>query len=204
MPSLRYSPGLPVFGMSLSFTGRGRYWSVRSSSHIWSRCALSRSPNCSTLSPSTPPPPRLAFTRSQAISRFFRLYTLSISECTFLSPVGLIQSASLLGRGCTGLSLMELFLVLALAHLAFCLVPTIFLGRLPRPTRTADHPVAWLSPRFEYYPPVRPLAACRFPFRLRLWGCFSRCHPRTRQVLLGSRADLPYRAVRKHLGAVGE
>jgi hypothetical protein len=40
----------------------------------------------------------LSFTFSQAISRFFRLYTLSINEWAFLAPVGLIQSASLLGR----------------------------------------------------------------------------------------------------------
>src|SRR5439155_6672594 len=37
---------------------------------------------------STPPLPRLACTRSQALSRFFRLYTLSINEWTFLAPVG--------------------------------------------------------------------------------------------------------------------
>ena len=35
---------------------------------------------------------------SNAISKFFRLYTLSISEWTFLAALGLIQSASLLGR----------------------------------------------------------------------------------------------------------
>jgi uncharacterized membrane protein (UPF0182 family) len=54
--------------------------------------------NASMPSPSIPPAPCLALTRSQAISKFFRLYTLSISEWTFLAPVGLIQSASLLGR----------------------------------------------------------------------------------------------------------
>src|SRR5260370_26417348 len=68
------------------------------------------------LSPSTPPAPWLALTRSQAISRFLRLYTLSISEWTFLAPVGLIQSTSLLGRPCTGLSLTELFHLVALAR----------------------------------------------------------------------------------------
>src|SRR5215472_6284250 len=56
-----------------------------------------------------PPLPRFSFTFSQAISRFFRLYTLSINEWTFLAPVGLIQAASLLGRGRTGFSLKELF-----------------------------------------------------------------------------------------------
>ena len=43
------------------------------------------------LAPSTPPAPRLRFTFSQATSRFFRLFTLSTSEWTFLSPVGLSQ-----------------------------------------------------------------------------------------------------------------
>src|SRR5258708_39524057 len=61
------------------------------------------------LSPPTPPAPALAFTFSQAISRFFRLYTLSINEWAFLAPVGLIQSTSLLGRERTGFSLKELF-----------------------------------------------------------------------------------------------
>jgi hypothetical protein len=45
----------------------------------------------------------------QAISRFFRLYTLSINEWTFFAPVRLIQSTSLLRRERTGFSLMELF-----------------------------------------------------------------------------------------------
>jgi len=36
------------------------------------------------------------YTHRVAISRFFRLYTLSINEWTFFAPVGLIQSASLL------------------------------------------------------------------------------------------------------------
>ena len=41
---------------------------------------------------------------------------MSISEWTFLAPVGLIQSVSLLGRPCTGLSLTELFHLVALAR----------------------------------------------------------------------------------------
>ncbi len=103
-----------------------------------SSCCPSCAANIFRLCPSTPPLPRLAFTFSQAISRFFRLYTLSTNEWTFLAPVGLIQSASLLGRGCTGISLMELFLLLALTHLAFSLFPTIFVDCLPRPTSVAD------------------------------------------------------------------
>src|ERR1019366_10746764 len=99
------------------------------------------------LSPSIPPAPLLAFTFSQAISRFFRLYTLSINEWAFFAPVGLIQSASLLGRECTGISLMELIHLPALAHLAFSLFPTAFVGCLPRPTSAAGSPVTRLSPR---------------------------------------------------------
>ena len=39
---------------------------------------------------------------------------------------------------------------------------------------------------------------------LSLIGPFTPVSPETRSVLLRSRAVLPYRAVRKHLGAVGE
>src|SRR6267143_5096630 len=104
-----------------------------------SRCSRSNSwPSCaskvSRLSPSTPPLPRFAFTLSQAISRFFRLYTLSINEWTFFASVRLIQSTSLLRRERTGFSLMELFLLLAFTPLVFFLFPTIFAG-WPSPTQ---------------------------------------------------------------------
>ena len=52
-----------------------------------------------------------------------------------MSPVGLSQSASLLGRSRTGFSLMELILTIVLTHLVSCLAPTTFAGRLPQPTR---------------------------------------------------------------------
>ena len=74
---------------------------------------------------------RLALTFSQAISKFFRLYTLSINEWTFFASVGLIQFASLLGRRCTGVSLIELFHLAALAHLVLFLSPILFAGCLP-------------------------------------------------------------------------
>jgi len=76
------------------------------------------------------------------------LYTLSINEWTFLAPVKLIQSTSLLRRECTGFSLMELFLLLAFTHLASLFSLTIFAGCLPRPNSVAGRPVTWLSPRF--------------------------------------------------------
>jgi len=79
-----------------------------------SRCSRANcKPSCASkaarLCPSTPPLPRFSFTFSQAISRFFRLYTLSINEWTFLAPIRLIQSTSLLRRERTGFSLKELF-----------------------------------------------------------------------------------------------
>src|SRR4030095_3015415 len=120
------------------------------------------------LCPSTPPLPRLAFTFSQAISRFFRLYTLSINEWTFLAPVGLIQSTSLLGRKCTGISLMELLHLPALTHLVSLLFPTAFAARLSRPPSVAGCPVTWLSPRLSYYAAVRLLTGLHAPFRSRL------------------------------------
>jgi len=52
-----------------------------------------------------------------------------------LPPVGLSQSASLLGRSRTGFSLMELILTIVLTHPASCLAPTTLAGRLPQPTR---------------------------------------------------------------------
>src|SRR6266566_5047783 len=77
------------------------------------------------------------------------------------------------------------------------------LRRLASPTHSvAVLLVVRLSPHLRYYPAVRPLPEHRFSFHLRLWSRFPRCHPRTLEVLLGSRPDLPYRAVRKHLGAV--
>jgi hypothetical protein len=52
---------------------------------------------------------------------------------SFFAHAGLIQSTSLLGRECTGISLMELIHVLALTHLASSHFPTIFVDCLPRP-----------------------------------------------------------------------
>ena len=60
---------------------------------------------------------------------------MSTREWTFLSPVGFNQSDSLLGRSLLGLSLKELFRVIALAHLTSWLAPITFASRLPQPTR---------------------------------------------------------------------
>jgi hypothetical protein len=88
------------------------------------------------------------------------------NEWTFFAPVGLIQSASLLGRRCSGLSLMELFLLLALNSLASSLFPTAFADRLPRPMPVADCSVTRFWPRFRYLAVVRLLAQHRSPLRL--------------------------------------
>src|SRR5262245_15804641 len=56
-------------------------------------------------------------------------------EWTFFAPVGLSQSASLLGRSLLGLSLMELIHALALALLASSPAPTTLVHRLPQPTQ---------------------------------------------------------------------
>src|SRR6266568_983350 len=86
----------------------------------------------------------------------------------------------------------------------FLFLPDIFAGCLPRPTSAADKSVTWLSPRLWYYTAVRLLTERRSPFRLRLSVRLPRCHSEILPVLLRSRFVLPYRAVRKHLGAVGE
>src|SRR6516162_3072854 len=98
-----------------------------------SNCGVSCASKASRLCPSIPPLPRFAFTFSQAISRFFRLYTLSISEWTFFAPVRLIQSTSLLRRERTGFSLMELFHLSPLYSSGFLSLPDP-LRRLPSPT----------------------------------------------------------------------
>src|SRR3984893_10702586 len=90
------------------------------------------------------------------------------------------------------------------AHLVFSLSPTVFADCLPRPTSAAGSPVTRLSPRLWYYTAVRLLTEHRSPFRSRLYVCLLQCHPETLSVLLRSRIVLPYRAIRKHLGAVGE
>ena len=88
----------------------------------------------------------------------------------------MIQSESLLGRWCPGLSQRELVLTIILTHLPVvsmfrtqtsnCINTTTFASRLPRPTPTAGLPVTWLSPGLKYYSAVRPLTRHRFPFHL--------------------------------------
>src|SRR6516225_11114367 len=134
-----------------------------------SNCGVSCASKASRLCPSIPPLPRFAFTFSQAISRFFRLYTLSISEWTFFAPVRLIQSTSLLRRERTGFSLMELFHLSPLYSSGFLSLPD-HLRRLPSPTHFRRPPggITRLSPRLWYYTAVRLLTEHRSPLRYRL------------------------------------
>src|SRR5215472_8059927 len=134
-----------------------------SRSNCWPSCASKVSRFC----PSTPPLPRFSFTFSQAISRFFRLYTLSINEWTFLVPVGLIQSTSLLGRERTGFSLKELFrppssLLIWLPFSSQPSSPAAFPDSFSR--RLPGH-VAFTTPH-RYYSAVRLLTEHCSPFRL--------------------------------------
>src|SRR5437899_5718351 len=93
------------------------------------------------------------------------------------------------------------FHLTGLAPLAFCLSSTVFAGWLPRPTRS---PCFWwcdfrrtsgTTQPSDHFQSTASRFACAYGV------AFPRCHPRTLEVLLGSRPDLPYRAVRKHLGA---
>ena len=134
-----------------------------------SNCWLSCASKVSRVSPSTPPLPRFAFTLSQAISRFFRLYTLSINEWTFFASVRLIQSTSLLRRERTGFSLKELFRPFSSLLIWFSFSSRLSSpAGLPQPNSVAGCPVTWLSPRFRYYSAVRILIELRSPLRFRL------------------------------------
>ena len=128
---------------------------------------------------------------------------MSINEWTFLAPVGLIQSTSLLGRECTGISRMELIHLPALAHLVFSRFPTAFAGCLPRPTSAAvSGHAAFTALEVLHSRPSTDRAS--LAISLSLIGLLTPVPPETLSVLLRSRITLPYRAIRKHLGAVGE
>jgi len=169
---MRNSPGLPDLGIATCLTGSDRYVPSFSSRCSRSRCRSNCASNSSRVWPSIPPAPQLAFTRSQARCRFFRLYTLSINEWTFLAPVGLIQSASLLGRRCTGLSLKGNCSSSPPYSLTswFVFNPTLFVCRLPRRLLAADCSVTTVSHRFRYYSAVRRLAKLRITISLALIG----------------------------------
>src|ERR1019366_5237071 len=79
----------------------------------------------------------------------------SFNEWTFLAPVGLIQSASLLGRECTGISLMELIHLPALAHLVFSLFPTAFGYGAPHPSARGTSTLLNNALLSAHYGPLR-------------------------------------------------
>src|SRR5215470_3025205 len=78
-------------------------------------------------------------------------------------------------------------------------------ARLPRRILAADCSVTRVSSRFRYYSAVRRLTQRCLAISLALIGWLTlAASQRLRQSLLRSHVVLPYRAVRKHLGAVGE
>ena len=104
---------------------------------------------------------------SQAISRFFRLYTLSTNEWTFLAPVGLIQSAS---SWVEDVRVFHSWNCSSSSPLLFWLSRSSRLfPSTPFPTHcrrhcsvTRNHRALW------YYAVVRLLTARRSPFPFRL------------------------------------
>src|ERR1700740_3710630 len=99
---------------------------------------------------------------------------------------------------------MELSTSAALTHLLSVSRQPSSSARLPRPTRSPIARSRGFHRASGTTQAVRLLTRHRFPFRLRLLVHLARCHPQTVSVLLRSRVVLPYRAVRKHLGSVGE
>jgi hypothetical protein len=91
---------------------------------------------------------------------------LSTNEWTFLSPVRLSQSASLLGRCRPGFSLKELFLVTDLTHSFHHSSQLPLPVAFPSTLIAAARAVTELSPGFKYYSTVRLLTALHFLFRL--------------------------------------
>ena len=108
---------------------------------------------------------------------------------TFLSPSGLIQSASLLGRTGSGFSLRELSscLTLLICPSGSFLLPL----SVAFPNFSLELPPAGGKPAFtgpaRYYSTVRPLPALHSPFRLLAYRvAYATATAATRRVLLGS------------------
>jgi hypothetical protein len=98
----------------------------------------------------------------------------------------------------------ELIHLIALTRLASLLFPPAFVCRLPRPTpvaRLLGH-TAFTVLEVLFGSPTTDRAS--LPISLSLIGSLTPHTAGTLPVLLRSRIVLPYRAIRKHLGAVGE
>ena len=169
MPRALNLPGCPTSGIRCRRTGCGRYVSVFSSSWSLSRChrASLRTPRGSD---------RL-YPRSRHCASPSPMPGTSSSVCkpcppewSLLAPVGLIQSASLLGQSLLGLPLNELVLVIGLAPLASCCYPTTFAGRLPQPTRLPLARSRGFHPALGTVRPSDYSHQLRFPLRLPAYG----------------------------------
>src|SRR5215469_15869842 len=89
--------------------------------------------------------------------------------------------------------------------LVSCFIQRSSSARLPRRFLAADCSVTRVSSRFRYYSAVRRLTQHCLAISLALIGWLTlAAGQRLRQSLLRSHVVLPYRAVRNHLGAVGE
>ena len=85
--------------------------------------------------------PACSFHEGSPFRDAIKVLTVLVNEWTFFASVGSIQSDSILGRKCTGISLMELIHLSVLTHCLAFLFPTAFAGCLPRPTSVAGRPV---------------------------------------------------------------
>jgi hypothetical protein len=100
---------------------------------------------------------------------------------------------------------LELFLLSGLTRWFPVSIQRSSSARLPRRILAADCSVTRVSSRFRYYSAVRPLTQHCLAISLALIGWLTlAAGQRLRQSLLRSHVVLPYRAVRNHLGAVGE
>ena len=100
---------------------------------------------------------------------------------------------------------LELFLLSGLTRWFPVSIQRSSSARLPRRILAADCSVTRVSSRFRYYSAVRRLTQRYLAISLALIGWLTlAAGQRLRQSLLRSHVVLPYRAVRKHLGVVGE
>ena len=84
--------------------------------------------------------PACSFHEGSPFRDAIKVVTVLVNEWTFFASVGSIQSGSILGRKCTGISQMDL-IHLSVFSLPGFLFPTAFAGCLPRPTSVAGRPV---------------------------------------------------------------
>ena len=127
-----------------------------------------------------------------------------INEWTFCSPVGLSQSASLLGRSLLGLSHKELIRAIGLTHSRPAVSPTTLPTDFPSPPGCRSRGRTAFTARQVLFGSVRLLARHRLPLRRQTYrSAYLGASRGPCEALLGSRVVLPYRAVCTHLDAMG-